>query len=735
MVNSLSRTRRLLTASVLLCCPLATIYGQTRSRNASAAVPKPILLRILQAEDERRWDKDLEALVNDPQPIIRKRAILAAGRIGDENAVSVIASRLDKETTADLQSIAAFALGEIESAAAIDVLIAHVGNRNDAQVRGRAVEALGKIAAVIPKTEEARGNEAKQAILKALEFEAGRRSASDKEVILLGLTAALRARSEGAGKVIAQFLTYRDPQIRGDAANALARLRAKDGNEQLRKLLVSDPDPIVRANAARVLGATEDKESITLLLDRLEKDEDERVRVSAVRAFVALKPDNEALVNRFLEHAHCQRSIEKQGKVLVHVREDYECLDNVSALGRLFQGKGNTKAIEKIRWWLSDFLMTPPEAEVALVRIDPAEYLKSIGTNPKEEGQRKLLTDWRAASALAQGLGEFALLPETTKDKVELSKRVEEILRAMLDYRNSGLTINTLVAVNSEYAIPDVLRAYAAFKPADLATILREHLQESDPVVRGTAAELLAELPPNDENSKALIAALPVSLNDQQLNDAALAIVDALAKQKSAAANEALKLALRSNDYLVRRRAAVALKANDAGDFAAQVGPVRSKNSLADYERALGRANKKVLATIKTKRGNIIIELLPSEAPLTVDNFVQLARRGYFNRVTFHRVVANFVIQGGDPRGDGNGGPGYSIRCEINMVPYDRGAVGMALSGKDTGGSQWFITHSPQPHLEGGYTVFGRVIEGMEVVDATQRGDTILSVNISERKR
>jgi len=118
---------------------------------------------------------------------------------------------------------------------------------------------------------------------------------------------------------------------------------------------------------------------------------------------------------------------------------------------------------------------------------------------------------------------------------------------------------------------------------------------------------------------------------------------------------------------------------------------------------------------------------------VTVDNFVQLARRGYFNRITFHRVVPNFVIQGGDPRGDGNGGPGYSIRCEINMVPYDGGAVGMALSGKDTGGSQWFVTHSPQPHLDGGYTVFGRVVDGMGVVDSIVRGDAILSVTISER--
>jgi cyclophilin family peptidyl-prolyl cis-trans isomerase len=92
-------------------------------------------------------------------------------------------------------------------------------------------------------------------------------------------------------------------------------------------------------------------------------------------------------------------------------------------------------------------------------------------------------------------------------------------------------------------------------------------------------------------------------------------------------------------------------------------------------------------------------------------------------------------MQDGDPRGDGNGGPGYQIRCEINEVPYERGAVGMALSGKDTGGSQWFATHSPQPHLDGGYTVFGSVIRGMDVVDNIVRGDVIRSIQITETSR
>ena len=133
-------------------------------------------------------------------------------------------------------------------------------------------------------------------------------------------------------------------------------------------------------------------------------------------------------------------------------------------------------------------------------------------------------------------------------------------------------------------------------------------------------------------------------------------------------------------------------------------------------------------ATIKTGRGDIELELFGADAPITVWNFMNLARTGYYRGTGFHRVVPNFVAQDGDPRDDGNGGPGYAIRDEMNPRRYERGALGMALSGPDTGGSQYFITHSPQPHLDGHYTVFGRVIRGFPALDSIVQGDRILSI-------
>jgi cyclophilin family peptidyl-prolyl cis-trans isomerase len=135
-------------------------------------------------------------------------------------------------------------------------------------------------------------------------------------------------------------------------------------------------------------------------------------------------------------------------------------------------------------------------------------------------------------------------------------------------------------------------------------------------------------------------------------------------------------------------------------------------------------------AVLRTDRGDIRLELSGDVAPLTVENFLALARSGVYRGTRFHRVVPGFVAQDGDPRGDGNGGPGYAIRDELNRQRYERGVLGMALSGPNTGGSQYFITLAPQPHLDGHYTVFGRVVAGSDVLDRLTQGDAVRSVTV-----
>ena len=693
------------------------------------AVPAETLLRIVRAEDERRWESnDLGALLADASAGVRRRAAIAAGRIGDEGAVAPLASMLGRDASEAVRAAAAFALGETESASGADALLTALRTGKSTEVRARATEALGKVAAALPKEQDARRLELGAAILGALAAEQ-RSARPDREVILLGLTATLRARPAAASAGVVPFLNSRDARVRADAANTLARLRAKDASASVRPLL-SDADPVVRANAARALGAAEDAASLDALLPPATGDSDERVRVSALRALAQIKDARPApqLLARGEALLAAYASARAGGNA--NPSEANELLEVASALGRVLSGSGDERALRFLRALREATEMSAPEVEVAFARVAPAQYLRerpfdALARSGRVEPSRR----WQSVAALAQGLAETANISSATagNSAVSLQADAQMHLRAMLSDAEAHVL-----------AQPDILRAIAAFKPPDQAELMRARLASSnDPIVRATAAELLGGLKPDAASERALSAALPRALRDE-LNDAALSILGALAAQRTASAAAAIRTALEVPDYLVRRRAAALLAEMSGGaptpDGAASQQTVAVRYKPADYQRALARAGRPVRALVATDKGQFTVELLAQEAPLTVDNFVQLAQRNFFDNVSFHRVVPNFVIQGGDPRGDGNGGPGYQIRCEINTVPYQRGAVGMALSGKDTGGSQWFVTHSPQPHLDGGYTVFGRVTEGMEVVDRIARGDRIRSVRIVEGK-
>jgi cyclophilin family peptidyl-prolyl cis-trans isomerase len=143
---------------------------------------------------------------------------------------------------------------------------------------------------------------------------------------------------------------------------------------------------------------------------------------------------------------------------------------------------------------------------------------------------------------------------------------------------------------------------------------------------------------------------------------------------------------------------------------------------------------KKYTATIETNRGIIVAELFASQTPGTVNNFVSLARDGYYDGVTFHRVIKDFIVQGGDPTGTGRGGPGYTFKDEFDpKLKHDKpGVLSMANAGPNTNGSQFFITHLPTPWLDGKHSVFGQVTKGQDVVNKIEQGDVMLSVTITE---
>ncbi|HXH05785.1 MAG TPA: peptidylprolyl isomerase, partial [Vicinamibacterales bacterium] len=191
-----------------------------------------------------------------------------------------------------------------------------------------------------------------------------------------------------------------------------------------------------------------------------------------------------------------------------------------------------------------------------------------------------------------------------------------------------------------------------------------------------------------------------------------------------------LREALADREWAVRVRALELLRPLDPEAASADLGPaVQSDPAL--YEAPEIVAPKfSPHVYLETSRGLIEIELAVSEAPLSARNFMALARKGFFGKLFFHRVEPGYVVQAGDPRGDSEGGPGYTIRDEPSPRPYLRGTVGMALDWRDTAGSQFFVTYGPQPHLDGRYTIIGRVVAGMDVIDRLRQWDVLERVRV-----
>src|SRR6476659_3082286 len=222
------RPQILMLSSLLLAFAFATTLQAQTQRGR--AIPSGTLLRIVKAEDERRWDGDLRSLLSDPNPAIRARAALATGRIGEQGALPELARLLTQDKDQNIRAIAAFGIGEVESMNGSNALLNALKNSTEtSEVRARSIEALGKIIGALPAAYQTQNPDIGLAILDAVKSEA-EKVTPDRQFVLLGITAILRSKPANAGVTLAKLLSDKDPRIRADAGNALARLRLKEGN-------------------------------------------------------------------------------------------------------------------------------------------------------------------------------------------------------------------------------------------------------------------------------------------------------------------------------------------------------------------------------------------------------------------------------------------------------------------------------------------------------------------------
>jgi cyclophilin family peptidyl-prolyl cis-trans isomerase/HEAT repeat protein len=646
--------------------------------------------------DTRQLDMPLvERALSNPWRPLRAAATIAIGQVGAEvgKPGATRLRSLLKDADVTVGANAAYALGLLRDTAAIADLSAALAANHE--VARESAWALGEI-----------GAPARAAIV------AGLKSQRQDDTAIQLLLAAAKLRPVPITD-LEPYLRERHPSVVWAAAYAIARTRAPAGVRDLielesSQLVTARPQnpgrrvessapysdslsggTLARAEVARGLAKSAAGDSLGVkafgVLARLVGDIDPHVRINAVRSIGTYGPPAKA--------------------ALVYAAHDQDPNVRIAA-AQSFGTVLGKDATEFQALWAADtsgIYRSSLLASAARAGLRPAE-LTSWASAP----------DWKLRAAVASASGD-------TLD------------RSFAFSRSAPLTHDPDPRVREA--------AYGALMPSPglpledtVHALLINGLRDPDFYVRATVIGALADRPSAADLSAVLVSynlATRDSANDARL--AAIQYVGALWKKDSTSLNATWR------QHLAQIPAPADPLERAAGkDFpvwAKWSGVPAAPKPMSWYEGVVRSvvmpvySGKTVNATIHTVRGPIQLEFFGADAPLTVWNFLSLARSGYYRNTRFHRVVPNFVAQDGDPRDDGNGGPGYSIRDEMNRHRYERGAVGMALSGPDTGGSQYFITHSPQPHLDGHYTVFGRVVRGLDVLDKVVQGDLITKVD------
>ncbi len=641
---------------------------------------------ILKLEDTRMLkdpddaSADLIHLLADSEPRVRRRAALAVGRVGLPAGVPPLVELLN-DPDVEVRQMAAFAIGLIGNRTGVAPLTTALSDPSPL-IQGSAAEALGLIgdsgaADALGKMVAALVQSGAVAQPPPAADEARRDTPA--AAFRLGVFALMRLKAYDQLAAAVLDSSGKPRTTWWPVAFALQRLEDKRSLAAL-QVLARDADPYTRAFAIKGLGALRDRTSVAMLVP-LVTSPDTGVQVEAIRALGKIGDAAAAQPLLRLIQARATAAPIRQ--------------DAVEALGGM-RAPGLADALIDL---LGD---TDPLVRAAALKaassVSPENFILILsGLDPDP--------DWHVRSALATLLG--------TLPRQSAMPRLMSMISDP-DQRVTAVVLSSLVKLNA----PGV------------GDILLDHLKSDDPVVRAAAASGIGELR-LPAGAQALPAAYQFALRDSTYV-ARAATIEAFSKYGISVAHSLLDVALGDKDWAVRVRAAALLRQGDPQSEAeTRIRPAPTRLPPDAYRSpALVSPQFSTQAFIDTDRGTVQIELAMLDAPLMVDNFVTLARRGFYNGLTFHRVVPDFVVQGGDPRGDGEGGPGYTVRDELSERPYLRGTVGIALDWRDTGGSQFFITESPQPHLDARYTVIGRVVEGMDVVDRLQQNDVIRRIRV-----
>lgn len=638
---------------------------------------------LLQAEDARAFDSTtFTNALNHPDPIVRKTAVTAIGRIGDPAGLPLLLLRLDDPDPAVVvQSF--FALGLLGDRGAVGPLLDRLTRADTltAAALDEAATALARIG----------GDQAAQAITEIVAGVGSIRRDRSEQMLPAAVLESWRLGDAAPIEPLLRVARDTMPGLRWRATWALARL----GTAASADLLITalhDQVPAIREAAAKGLttklgqAARLDAAGVLNELARAFTDETAGVRINALQS-AATWGDSAATI----------AAIPLLGDPDLNVR-----VAAANALGRM-KGHAAVAPLDAILDDQGEAWGVRQAALLALARLDPTSFAKW--------GER-----WLASSDAHDRLAALAGWRIVPTPAVEVFKQAATDPDPWVK----------AAALSGWFATAgsDTTAASAAAKAAWLS---------DDPGLRAAALELLTRGAPTDPALDLLARAWQTG--EPRIRSAVVRRLIAWARRDPGVIG---RLAAPSRRALLtppdqpELRAMAARSLPSLAAVWGPVAPIATGRTLEDYRQLAARfllatTNPHVVIDVRN-RGKIEIELLPAVAPLTVANFLKLVDRRYFDGGRWHRVVPNFVVQDGDPSGTGEGGVDWTIRDEINRLRYTQPMLGMALSGPDTGGSQWFINLSAQPHLDGRYTIFGKVVGSYGSLRRVVQGDQIISI-------
>jgi cyclophilin family peptidyl-prolyl cis-trans isomerase/HEAT repeat protein len=675
---------KLLFGPMVLTALLALASGSLAHAQQEAQVEA--IAPILMAEDARRWDEGLYRRgLEHSDPLVRRKAALAVGRLQDPRGTPLLVAHLN-DPDSSVQTEIMFALGVLQDTAAVGPIITRFGERPGLwrETAQEGITALAKL------------NDPRVAPFFAGILRRTQPLTVDSVPFVVAQVARELWRLGNRGPIADLIPFLRDTlvELREAALFSVARVRPPAAAPDL-MLALRDEIPLLRSWAARAMTkayadtARLAADAVVSVLRRLLVDADDGVRINTLRALGSFRQP-------------------ELSETIAPLLSDPDVNTRVQAAATLGQTGGESAArslaevLDSREPW-----SVRREALLALARVDSTRFLAAVAPWSGS-------ADWRDRSVAADAFAAMGSPAHPAR-------------RSLDSERDSRVIAATLQAWNGRDGPDSALIAAA-----------RKYLTHPDAAVRSVAADVLARVQdPADITS--LVGAWRMTARDS-FPEAALSILAALdtisAKDPAVAARveqEFLDAVPRPQSYLIRRWAETSWPA--ATERWGAAFPVETGRTLEDYRELTRRyvvGNEPTRfphVFIETEQRTVIeLELFGPDAPLTVANFLLLVDRHFFDGNSWHRVVPNFVVQDGDRRGDGWGGSPGVIRDEINRRRYGANVLGMALSGPDTGTSQWFITHSPQPHLDGTYTVFGRVVSGNGVLKRVSQGDRINTI-------